>query len=337
MRFLVPVLAPTFCLLACNEPETLTGAYGKPCYEGPAETRGIGACRDGVTSPSATSSTAVCLNQVLPSLEQCDLIDHDCDGDPKGPSEEVCDGIDNDCDGAIDEEMPLEFCYEGPAHTVNQGVCSPGVRECVRGSWSCERQRLPAIEICNSLDDDCDGETDEGSNPVRSNVVLVIDNSGSMDDYLNEVRALFAGVDHQWFDYWVFNVPVARTDEGGPNPVCHPTTPLEPCRADVLASWANNWRQEGGSREPVYDVLYDIYTGVYDIEWIQGRQRTIIVMVHETDNGSFSNRGLTESDLAAVAISPYLTIVYASDQTRFDSFATTNSLVEPSPLTPTCR
>ncbi len=44
------------------------------------------------------------------------------------------------------------------------GECSVGIRTCgENGLWGpCEGQVGPAQELCNGLDDDCDGETDEG-------------------------------------------------------------------------------------------------------------------------------------------------------------------------------
>lgn len=54
-----------------------------------------------------------------------------------------------------------EPCYTGPADTQNLGRCVDGLRTCA-GEWSaCDGQVTPTTEICNYVDDDCDGETDE--------------------------------------------------------------------------------------------------------------------------------------------------------------------------------
>jgi hypothetical protein len=89
----------------------------------------------------------------------------DCDDtDPArylgGP--EYCDGRDNDCDPAIDEDFP----DIGEACTVGLGACArAGVRICAGGDAGtvCDATPgAPAAEVCNDLDDDCDGTVDEG-------------------------------------------------------------------------------------------------------------------------------------------------------------------------------
>lgn len=53
-------------------------------------------------------------------------------------------------------------CYSGPSGTANVGRCKAGVQECVGGQWSsCLGEVTPQNEICNNIDDDCDGHIDE--------------------------------------------------------------------------------------------------------------------------------------------------------------------------------
>jgi len=76
--------------------------------------------------------------------------------DAPSPVSEVCDGVDNDCDGDTDEEVPLTPC------TVSSelGECS-GWTKCVDGVPVCDAPD-PGPEECDGLDNDCDGDKDEG-------------------------------------------------------------------------------------------------------------------------------------------------------------------------------
>ena len=52
-------------------------------------------------------------------------------------------------------------CYAGPSGTSGKGLCKAGTLTCTAGSWSdCAGQIGPKEEVCNGLDDDCDGKVD---------------------------------------------------------------------------------------------------------------------------------------------------------------------------------
>ncbi len=72
-----------------------------------------------------------------------------------GPSPEVCDGIDNNCDGTPDNGIAGQPCGSGV------GACSAGVTQCIAGALICHTLAGPSSEICDGVDNDCNGETDD--------------------------------------------------------------------------------------------------------------------------------------------------------------------------------
>jgi hypothetical protein len=85
--------------------------------------------------------------------------------------ETACDGKDNDCSGVVDEDFSLTgpdgSVYSGVGTACGVGKCAGGVTACAadKAHIQCPSFANATSELCNNVDDDCDGKTD-AADPV---------------------------------------------------------------------------------------------------------------------------------------------------------------------------
>jgi len=118
---------------------------GQPCETG------VDACRAaGTLACSSDALAVVCRAAVAPGTD------------------EVPNRQDDDCDGRIDEGF-ANACVDGEVVTCDSpglGVCRPGQSTCVAGAFLPCSGTAPSDEVCNGLDDDCDGVVDDSATDV---------------------------------------------------------------------------------------------------------------------------------------------------------------------------
>ncbi|AKF86695.1 hypothetical protein MFUL124B02_31355 [Myxococcus fulvus 124B02] len=91
-------------------------------------------------------------------VEELDCDDYTPTTYPGAP--ELCNGMDDSCDGVVDDGDPSggEGCATGQL-----GVCAVGTTACSSGTVVCVQAQGASEERCDTLDNDCDGEADEGN------------------------------------------------------------------------------------------------------------------------------------------------------------------------------
>lgn len=151
----------SFCATSCAqipcpdgyscEDVDVSGANAKLCIR----TDGDCECRESWTNLGLVTSCAEVLGDASCSGTRVCGADGLTECSALPPVEEVCNRLDDDCDGVTDDIAPVAC-----DNTNDFGTCS-GVTVCSpEGDMVCGAL-VPGDELCNEVDDNCDGQTDE--------------------------------------------------------------------------------------------------------------------------------------------------------------------------------
>ncbi|HIO04846.1 MAG TPA: hypothetical protein EYN08_04420 [Gammaproteobacteria bacterium] len=248
-------------LFPCTESPLLCGQGFKTCE-----------CTDPTCLEITTTDCYASCYWLDPSDPSCDI------KIGQALEKEECNNFDDNCNQLIDEDLYAQ-CYTADPSTMYVGICEPGEVMCEAGSWGsydkdevfkyglCKDEVIPQEEICNGLDDNCDGIIDTGEELDPVDIMFIVDWSGSMDTEIYAVMSAlnkFAGnySDEEVLQWGLIMGPMRyKTEINTPNyykenlVLEHNLTGF----SDFLTTMANLNLSNGsmsGSKEMLVDAIY---------------------------------------------------------------------------------
>jgi hypothetical protein len=144
----------------------------------------VDADNDGYGDASA-SAVMSCSNVAGSVTNNMDCDDTDATVNPD--ADEICDNIDNDCDGATDEDVELTLYVDadgdgfGDAYGEPMMSCTP-LSGYADNNLDCDDSNdavnPQALEVCDGVDNDCDGLVDDDDDSVTGQAIWYADADG---------------------------------------------------------------------------------------------------------------------------------------------------------------
>ena len=160
------------------------------------------------------------------------------------------------------------------------------MRYCTDGGFNgpCDGQKLPSAERCDDLDNDCDGEVDEGFDTRGVDLVFVLDISGSFRD---EIESMVQGIapllDDPITSTFRFGLVVVGARGGDdlrpPYHLARMVSDFVPADEFLAVIEAGRMIDDAG-QEPTIDTMY-WSMNTYPFSWRPDAQKVIITMTDE--------------------------------------------------------
>ena len=191
---------------------------------------------------------------------------------------EMCNNHDDNCNQLVDEGL-TKACYSGPPDTLYVGICLPGELMCHKGEWGnnyitdaeeeifipnlCLNEVVPAEnDACNGADDNCDGVVDDGNEMEDTDILFIVDWSGSMqlkiEAVMTALNMFAAHYSDQEVIKWGLVIGPVVDDLSSFPPIeyLHFVSPLSEFPQFMALLSALDLKSVNGGAEMLYDAVY---------------------------------------------------------------------------------